>query len=52
MAISISKKAIKFSGKKYRVTFSLFATESRKSNVAKQNKNKVRVKRISIKLFR
>ena len=51
-AICFSKREAKFSGKKYRVTFSLFASDSNKSNVAKHNKNRVRIKRISIKLFR
>ena len=48
----IPKKYDKFSGKKYKVTFPLFANESKKSNMANHNKNRVRIKRILIKLFR
>jgi len=51
-AIFVPKRDVKFSGRKYTVTFSLFAIESKKSNVAKHNKNRVRIKRILIKLFR
>ena len=50
--IFIPKKDDKFSGIKYSVTFPLFANESKKSNVAKHMKNRVRIKRILIKLFR
>ena len=48
----IPRKEDKLAGKKYKVTFPLFAIESKKSIIAKQNKNKVRIKRILIKLFR
>ena len=51
-AIFIPKKDDKFSGIKYRVTLPLFANDSKKSNVAKHIKNRVRIKRILIKLFR
>ena len=50
--IFIPKREDKLSGKKFKFTFSLFARESKKRNIAKHIKNAVRIKRILTKLFR
>ena len=51
-ATLIPKKDDKLSGRKFSFTFSLLANESKKSDVAKHNKNRVRNIRIITKLFR